>query len=108
LVPSKRCRRATRRVASVDALRGFTMFWIIGADGATKALAEIRKRHDPEHGRQHYQWAIRARGVGGSASLTVSVNIVAMAHSASSARERKRGIEVLPGAIWFDLNIVIP
>jgi len=32
---------ATRRVASVDALRGFTMFWIIGADGATKALAEM-------------------------------------------------------------------
>jgi len=32
---------ALRRVASVDALRGFTMFWIIGADGAAKALAEI-------------------------------------------------------------------
>ena len=32
---------ATRRVASVDALRGFTMFWIIGADGAAKALAEM-------------------------------------------------------------------
>jgi predicted acyltransferase len=30
-----------RRVASVDALRGFTMFWIIGADGAAKALAEM-------------------------------------------------------------------
>jgi len=29
------------RVASVDALRGFTMFWIIGADGAAKALAEM-------------------------------------------------------------------
>ena len=32
---------ATRRVASVDALRGFTMFWIIGGDGAAKALAEM-------------------------------------------------------------------
>src|SRR5438876_9329288 len=33
---------APRRVASVDAVRGFTMFWIIGADGAAKALAEVR------------------------------------------------------------------
>jgi predicted acyltransferase len=32
---------APRRLASVDALRGFTMFWIIGADGAAKALAEM-------------------------------------------------------------------
>src|SRR5258706_15464148 len=32
---------APRRVASVDALRGFTMFWIIGADVAAKALAEM-------------------------------------------------------------------
>jgi predicted acyltransferase len=32
---------APRRVASVDALRGFTMFWIIGGDGAAKALAEM-------------------------------------------------------------------
>src|SRR6478672_11548122 len=32
---------APRRVASVDAVRGFTMFWIIGADGAAKALAEM-------------------------------------------------------------------
>ena len=32
---------APRRVASVDALRGFTMFWIIGADGAAKAFAEM-------------------------------------------------------------------
>ena len=32
---------AQRRVTSVDALRGFTMFWIIGADGAAKALAEM-------------------------------------------------------------------
>jgi predicted acyltransferase len=30
-----------RRVSSVDALRGFTMFWIIGADGAAMALAEM-------------------------------------------------------------------
>ena len=27
---------APRRVASVDALRGFTMFWIMGADGAAR------------------------------------------------------------------------
>src|SRR4029434_9202483 len=32
---------APQRVASVDALRGFTMFWIIGADGAAKALPEM-------------------------------------------------------------------
>jgi predicted acyltransferase len=32
---------APRRVALIDALRGFTMFWIIGADGAAKALAEM-------------------------------------------------------------------
>src|SRR4029453_8081425 len=32
---------APRRVASVDAVRGFTMFWIIGADGGAKALAEM-------------------------------------------------------------------
>ena len=32
---------APRRVASVDALRGFTMFWIIGADGAARALAKM-------------------------------------------------------------------
>ena len=41
LVPPKRSLPAPRRVASVDALRGFTMFWIIGADGAAKALAEM-------------------------------------------------------------------
>ena len=41
LVPSKRSLPAQRRVTSVDALRGFTMFWIIGADGAAKALAEM-------------------------------------------------------------------
>jgi hypothetical protein len=40
LVLSNRC-RSRRRVASVDALRGFTRFWIIGADGAAKALAEM-------------------------------------------------------------------
>jgi hypothetical protein len=33
--------QAPRRVGSVDALRGFTMFWIIGADGAAKALAKM-------------------------------------------------------------------
>ena len=40
-MPSKRPLPAPRRVASVDALRGFTMFWIIGADGAANALAEM-------------------------------------------------------------------
>ena len=35
---------APRRVASVDALRGFTMFWIIGADGA--ARSESRRKCD--------------------------------------------------------------
>jgi hypothetical protein len=34
-------RSGHRRLASVDALRGFTMFWIIGGDGAAKALAEM-------------------------------------------------------------------
>jgi predicted acyltransferase len=30
-----------RRIVSVDALRGFTMFWILGADGAMLAVAEM-------------------------------------------------------------------
>jgi predicted acyltransferase len=32
---------APRRIASVDALRGFNIFWIIGGDGAVLALAEM-------------------------------------------------------------------
>jgi len=34
-------RPAARRVVSVDALRGFTMFWIIGGDGLALAFAAI-------------------------------------------------------------------
>lgn len=30
-----------RRVASIDAVRGFSMFWILGADGAMLALADM-------------------------------------------------------------------
>jgi hypothetical protein len=33
----------TRRVVSIDALRGFNIFWIIGGDGAIWALAEMCK-----------------------------------------------------------------
>jgi predicted acyltransferase len=33
----------TRRVVSVDALRGFSIFWILGADGAVLALAEMSR-----------------------------------------------------------------
>ena len=32
---------AARRIASVDALRGFNIFWILGGDGAIWALADI-------------------------------------------------------------------
>jgi len=32
---------ATRRIVSVDVLRGFSMFWIIGGDGVIWALAEM-------------------------------------------------------------------
>jgi hypothetical protein len=31
----------TNRIVSIDALRGFNMFWIIGGDGAIWALAEM-------------------------------------------------------------------
>jgi predicted acyltransferase len=34
----------TRRIVSVDALRGFAMFWIIGGDGAVRSL-ELMSRH---------------------------------------------------------------
>jgi len=37
----------TRRVMSVDALRGFSIFWIIGADGATLALERMLRNKGP-------------------------------------------------------------
>jgi predicted acyltransferase len=37
----------TRRVVSVDALRGFSIFWILGADGAILALAEMSRGKGP-------------------------------------------------------------
>lgn len=37
----------TRRVLSVDALRGFSIFWIIGGDGAVHALAEMMHDKGP-------------------------------------------------------------
>ena len=37
----------TRRVLSVDALRGFSIFWIIGADGAVIALERILRDKGP-------------------------------------------------------------
>jgi predicted acyltransferase len=38
---------APRRIASVDALRGFNIFWIIGGDGAVLALAEMSQDKGP-------------------------------------------------------------
>lgn len=37
----------TRRVVSVDALRGFTMFWIIGGDGAVGSLEQMLRDKGP-------------------------------------------------------------
>ena len=37
----------TSRVVSVDALRGFSIFWIIGADGATWALDRMLRDKNP-------------------------------------------------------------
>lgn len=37
----------TRRVMSVDALRGFSIFWIIGADGAVRALERMLRDKGP-------------------------------------------------------------
>ncbi len=37
----------TRRVVSVDALRGFNIFWIIGADGAIWALDRMLRDKGP-------------------------------------------------------------
>ena len=37
----------TRRVLAVDALRGFSIFWIIGGDGAVHALAEMMHDKGP-------------------------------------------------------------
>ena len=38
---------APRRIASVDALRGFNIFWIIGADGAILALRDMSAGKGP-------------------------------------------------------------
>ena len=38
---------ATRRLASVDALRGFNIFWILGGDGAIWALEEMTSGKGP-------------------------------------------------------------
>ena len=38
---------ATRRIASVDALRGFNIFWILGGDGAIWALDEMLRGKGP-------------------------------------------------------------
>jgi len=37
----------TRRVVSVDALRGFSIFWIIGADGAIWTLDRMLRSKGP-------------------------------------------------------------
>src|SRR6186713_686169 len=37
----------TRRVLSVDAVRGFSIFWIIGADGAVIALERMLRGKGP-------------------------------------------------------------
>ena len=41
VTPKCRWPLQTRRVVSVDALRGFNIFWIIGGDGAIWALADM-------------------------------------------------------------------
>ena len=38
----------TGRVVSVDALRGFNIFWILGADGAIWALDRMLRDKGPE------------------------------------------------------------
>jgi predicted acyltransferase len=38
---------AARRIASVDALRGFNIFWILGGDGAILALDEMSRGKGP-------------------------------------------------------------
>jgi predicted acyltransferase len=38
---------ATRRITSVDALRGFNIFWILGGDGAIWALADMTAGKGP-------------------------------------------------------------
>ena len=40
----------TRRVLSVDAVRGFSIFWIIGADGAVIALERMLRDKGPALG----------------------------------------------------------
>jgi predicted acyltransferase len=39
--------QTTRRVVSVDALRGFNIFWIIGGDGAVRAIDEMSRGKGP-------------------------------------------------------------
>ena len=39
--------RTTRRITSVDALRGFSIFWILGGDGAVWALDEMSSGMGP-------------------------------------------------------------
>lgn len=57
---------APQRIASIDALRGFTMFWIIGADGLATAIGEMSAGNDGVAGRigqafarqfEHMEWA---------------------------------------------------
>jgi hypothetical protein len=43
----------TRRVVSVDALRGFSIFWIIGADGAIWTLDRMLRNKGSA-----YNWAV--------------------------------------------------
>ena len=50
---------ATRRLMSVDALRGFDMFWIVGADGLVSALNHMSKSAPTEFVAdqlEHAQW----------------------------------------------------
>jgi predicted acyltransferase len=39
--------RQNRRIASIDALRGVNMFWLIGVDGAMVSLAEMTRHRGP-------------------------------------------------------------
>jgi predicted acyltransferase len=45
-IPSTTVAPATRRVASLDALRGFTIFWILGGDALAWALNEMSSDRD--------------------------------------------------------------
>jgi predicted acyltransferase len=57
---------APQRVASIDALRGFIMFWIIGGDGLANAIGEMSSDSDSALGAigqtfagqfEHVEWA---------------------------------------------------